>query len=253
MAQIIKPFGGRSARRWQNSRFRRILTEEEAADSVPYSEVVFNTAWDGTHTGQDATDASETPHTLTWGTSANLTNAAAPSWATTSLRGTGGIGWEVTAPASSDWAFGTDDFTVELNINTDAVNFNANQVPISTWTATDGWWFRINNGGASAKLEWGFANTVVYSEIVRSVLDANEWAHIAACRSGTDLRVFVKGTQLGATVTNSTDVQNTATLKAGTLGGQQGWSGYLADFRVTKGHARYTENFTPPTAAYPTS
>jgi hypothetical protein len=81
----------------------------------------------------------------------------------------------------------------------------------------------------------------------------NQWYHVAVSRNGTSLRFFVDGTQLGATETNSANITSDPTLEVGRgQGGLYLVDGYLQDLRITKGYARYTANFTPPTAAFPT-
>jgi hypothetical protein len=77
---------------------------------------------------------------------------------------------------------------------------------------------------------------------------ANSWQHLAIARSGSNTRIFVEGTQIGTTETTWT-----GSFKLNLLGGMFGldFNGYLDEFRVTKGVARYTSNFTPPTAAFP--
>jgi hypothetical protein len=80
-----------------------------------------------------------------------------------------------------------------------------------------------------------------------TVTVVNTWYHVAMCRSGSTVRLFVNGVQ-EASGTYSTNVSGTATT---TIGGftSSGYSmnGYLDDLRVTKA-ARYTTNFTPPTS-----
>ena len=228
----------------RNQRYRLLLNAEEA-DSVPYSAVVLNIAWDGTHTGQDAVDDSETPHTLTWGTNALLSNVE-KVFGATSYR-SNGEGMDITAPNHADWSFGQNDFCVEMHLW--AQDFISNLVAIGTYTATNGWWVRVSSTG---DLEWGNGNTVVYQEALGGVASAQDWFHVAFTREGTDLRVFVNGTQLGATVTDSSDIISTVTLKLGELGDQQTWNGYIDSTRITKGYARYTEDFDAPTEAYPT-
>jgi hypothetical protein len=67
------------------------------------------------------------------------------------------------------------------------------------------------------------------------------------------MRLFVNGVQDGS-VTNARNYTNTA-LRVGSelynsaQGGE--FNGYIDDLRITQGIARYTANFTPPTAPFP--
>jgi hypothetical protein len=89
----------------------------------------------------------------------------------------------------------------------------------------------------------------------------NTWYHVAAVRSGSNLRLYVDGNDVGGG-TNTRTVQSTTTLV--TIGAEDPWfqgggggnfaywfPGYIDDLRITKGVARYTANFTPPSAQLP--
>jgi hypothetical protein len=75
----------------------------------------------------------------------------------------------------------------------------------------------------------------------------NTWYHFAMCRSGTSMRLFLNGVLLG-TVSDSTNYTQTALAIGTYYSSGQAMGGYIDDFRITKGVARYTANFTPPTA-----
>ena len=84
------------------------------------------------------------------------------------------------------------------------------------------------------------------------------WYHLAVARSGTALKAFVNGIQIGTTQTTSLSFSRADTTTPFWIGrgGANGnlnhyFSGYLDDLRVTSGYARYTANFIPPTAALP--
>jgi hypothetical protein len=81
---------------------------------------------------------------------------------------------------------------------------------------------------------------------------SNTWIHFAISRSGTSLRVFKNGTQIGTTLTNSTNFNNTTDVlrignESSTSAGAA-FKGYITNFRWTKGAALYTSNFTKPSA-----
>lgn len=81
------------------------------------------------------------------------------------------------------------------------------------------------------------------------VFARNGWHHVAYCRSGTTLRLFYDGTQV-ASGTHS------GALSISAIGAyvSSGYAllGYMDDIRITSS-ARYTGNFTPPSAAFPNS
>jgi hypothetical protein len=85
-----------------------------------------------------------------------------------------------------------------------------------------------------------------------SVTILNQWVHFAVCRSGTSLRVFRNGTQIGTTITNSSDINDT--VNAFTMGNETtksvgaSYQGLITNFRWVKGSALYTANFTRPSA-----
>jgi hypothetical protein len=79
------------------------------------------------------------------------------------------------------------------------------------------------------------------------------WHHVALTRNSGVYRLFLNGT-LTTTVTNQTGTNQTSSWNQF---GREGVSttnspyGYMDECRFTKGIARYTSNFTPPTTAFP--
>jgi len=87
----------------------------------------------------------------------------------------------------------------------------------------------------------------------------NTWFHMAWVRFGSTITVYRDGVSIGSTTDskNLSDSENGLLIGVnrtnGTIGGgspTQYITGYVDDFRVTRGIARYTSNFTPPTTAF---
>ncbi len=87
-------------------------------------------------------------------------------------------------------------------------------------------------------------------------MSPSTWYHIAVCRASGSTKMFINGTQTGSTYTDANNYGTSAPLGIGTY-----WSagspvttltlnGYIDDLRITKGYARYTSNFTPPTTTF---
>lgn len=106
-----------------------------------------------------------------------------------------------------------------------------------------GWYVEADNGSSPVAVT-----------ISSATYQLNTWQHIAFTRSGNSFRAFKNGTQFGSTITNSVTLESTAGFFIGQFGNNSAYyQGYLEQIRVTKGVARYTANFTAPTAAFPTS
>jgi hypothetical protein len=79
----------------------------------------------------------------------------------------------------------------------------------------------------------------------------NKWVHMAVCRSGTTMQVFLNGTSLGSVTTsyNMNDSTNALSIGSELLFSSIPFSffnGYITNFRWITGTALYTGTFTPP-------
>ena len=83
---------------------------------------------------------------------------------------------------------------------------------------------------------------------VTYTLPSTQWFHLAFCRSGSTMRIFVNGTQVGSGSVTTNYAASTFYIS---YPNSTSLNGYIDDLRITKGYARYTSNFTPPTAAFP--
>ena len=88
-----------------------------------------------------------------------------------------------------------------------------------------------------------------------TALATGQWYHCALSGNDGSYKLFLNGTQEGSTYTGSS-TNGSSTKYIGDdvpSGGGRFINGYIDGFRITKGFARYTSNFTPPTSAHLTS
>ena len=156
-----------------------------------------------------------------------------------------GTGDRLQGRATPEVTFGTGDFTVEgwLYLNSvPALQMIFDQRPAST----NGAYPLLYMNGAA--MTWYVSSA---DRIASSSLSTGTWYHFAVSRSGTSTKMFINGTQAGSTYTDSTNyLASNLYIGASAFDGGGGLNGYIDDFRITKGYARYTTNFTPPTSAH---
>ena len=154
-----------------------------------------------------------------------------------------GTGDYLDSPSIENVQFGTGDFTIEgwLYINSLA----AAQV-LFEFRAVNGASYGqvyITTGGVLRfylPTDYGTSNTFTTST----------WTHFAIARSAGTLKMFIGGAEgFSGSYTSAMDATRFR-IGADTAGGS-GFNGYIDDLRITKGVARYTAAFTPPTAAFP--
>jgi hypothetical protein len=151
-----------------------------------------------------------------------------------------GTGDGVVANSQNIYSFGTGNFTVEFWVN--ITSFSSNRVL-----------FDIDNSNI-LQLYTNTSGVLNYytpssDRISSSALSTATWYHIALCRSGTSTKLFIDGTQAGSTYTDSTNYAAGGVGVGSRLDGTISLNGYIDDLRITKGYARYTTTFTPPTSA----
>ena len=169
--------------------------------------------------------------------------------------GTGSLAFDGTgdwlaAPSSPNLAFGTGPYTIEFWLY--STTSSGERGVLQTQTASL-YGVSVFLDGTTIYID---ERTNTYSGSdprISGSITQNAWVHVAICRqtgtSGT-LRAFVNGTQIGSSVTsNLRDLTSTGPVFVGTTAvAANPLNGYIDDLRITKGYARYTAAFTPPTS-----
>jgi hypothetical protein len=108
------------------------------------------------------------------------------------------------------------------------------------------WGLYMNKGSNYIQFQGWFT---VYATGAAPAL--NTWNHVAACRSGTTLSLFLNGTRI-ATTTSANNFSSTNDIRIGAeASGTSPFFGYIADARFVKGSSVYTPSsttITVPTA-----
>jgi hypothetical protein len=157
-----------------------------------------------------------------------------------------GTGDYLFSPSNSDFGFGTGDFTLEgwfrfVNFTNGPALFDmrasgGTEVKPVIYCGSDGRLYYYVNGS---------------NRITGNILSANTWYHISVSRSGTSTKMFQDGTQVGSTYTDSNNYPATV-LSIGIASWNTAFNalnGHADEIRISNS-ARYTANFTAPTAAF---
>jgi hypothetical protein len=218
--------------------------KEPAGDSFFFSNVSLLLHGDGTNGSTLIKDSSPRMNTVTAVGNAQISTAQSKfGGSSIAFDGTGDY---LTTPNNSGYQFGTSDFTVECWIKTTDTSFNLISM---TTSAVGNWAVVIFNSQFFWQINYAVTNLI--SAVPCSSILNGAWNHIAITRSSSSLRLFFNGVLQGASpYTDSTNYNGTGVLAIGT-GANGDFNGYIDDLRITKGIARYTANFTPPTAAFP--
>jgi hypothetical protein len=153
----------------------------------------------------------------------------------------------LSVPDSDDWAFGNGSFTIDCWVNATAI--------IGHWQCiyhqTDNSKYqRFMYNSVNIRFdEYGGLGTVIEGTYS---MNTGVWYHLALVRNVNSWNIYIDGVSLVNTTDTSTLSNIIGDLEIGreTAGTADYFTGYIDELRISKGIARWTENFDVPTEAY---
>ena len=223
------------------------LKKESVAADPYYNNVSLLLHGDGANGSTTIVDSSPTPKTVTAFGDAQISTAQS-KFGGSSLA-FDGSGDYVGIADSADFTFGSGNFTIEFwvypvdSIQRLIASHGNAALPGTAWDFT-----RSSYG----PVLFNWYNTGISGSIQSPPITTNAWAHVALVRNGNSFVLYANGIG-GSTATSSGPLYDpSSAVDIGRLVGVgNAFNGYIDDLRITKGVARYTSNFTPPTAPFP--
>jgi len=163
----------------------------------------------------------------------------------------------LTLADSADWYFGTGDFTIDCWVRYAGLpGDNVGAGYVGQHVNDSNYWFfgTWKDAGSTHKLrfvQFEGGSVTILRQYSWATIATNTWYHVAVVRTGNTFIVFLNGVN----VSQGDDTDDVADFAAGlhigrmTAAGHY-LNGWLDEVRVSKGIARWTTDFTPPTDAY---
>jgi len=149
----------------------------------------------------------------------------------------------------SDFQFGSGSFTIDFRVKINSIPSNGQGI----WGIADGVdskiCLRIDTGGTLRFFDYDGGNFRLNISSPQTV-STGCWHHIALVRNSDLWTFYIDGIATGSS-TASVDLTPYSSFSfiGNNLAGYE-FAGLLDEFRISKGIARWTSNFTPPTAPY---
>jgi hypothetical protein len=208
---------------------------------------------DGSNGSTTFTDSSSNAFTVTANGDTQISTAQSKFGAASGYFD--GTGDYLSVADNAAFDFGSGNFTIEfwLYLTASASNGKA-IISKGTWPTNTSSFLIYYGGGSevgfyasSSGTSWDIGNEQLVSNPTKEV-----WHHYAVTRSGNVFRGFFNGVKNFDQTYSITLEDNASALTIGSgASGSNAINAYIDDLRITKGVARYTANFTPPTAAFP--
>jgi hypothetical protein len=165
-----------------------------------------------------------------------------------------GSGDYLTSPNSADFSTANaDDITIACWVYYSAIG---TKKAIATKRPSSGtvheWQLGAEADGSLSFTAWN-SSTAVVSFTGATNLPASAWHHVAVTRQGGVWRLFANGALDATAAQTEAPSASAAAVHIGrdpsrtSFGFDRDFNGYIDDMRVTKGLARYTAAFIPPT------
>jgi len=164
-----------------------------------------------------------------------------------------GSGDYLSTPNHADFDFGSGSFTVDFWVKFNSlagtqqlISKRTNPIlygPFSMAIDNAYVYFVSSSNGATwgEYIQWPYGTNIA----------TGTWYHFAFVRNGSDWRFYLNGISRAFTTVSQTVMTNTADVTIGGLpDGSFSFNGWIDEMRVSKGVARWTANFTPPTSEY---
>ena len=201
---------------------------------------------DGANGSTTIVDSSSSPKTFTIYGNAQISTAQSKSGGSSLYFD--GVNSAIVASSSPSFLFETGDFTIECFAWQDETATGVGNI-FNQRTGGSGVTFRTQNRYVHFFYGdgFGFASTP-------SQMPASQFNHVALTRHGDIVTIWVNGVNSASVNVGSTSITGASTPWIGSYFGlpaTEVFKGYIDELRVTKGIARYTANFTPPTAPFP--
>ena len=200
---------------------------------------------DGTNGSTTIIDSSPSPKTVTAVGNAQISTAQSKFGGASIAFD--GVGDYLSIADSSDWDV-TADYTIEFwaRHGSSGFLFTKGYLGTQSISGTNGFAIGHFQGNLSVRT----ASSLISS--TGAPITSLAWNHIALVWSSSTLKGYVNGTEVLSTTAYTTSTAVPLIIgNFSNLDANRYFDGYIDDLRITKGVARYTANFTPPTAPFP--